>query len=546
MRLFNSATAMLWEQHNKVIRALKFSLPPLPQKAKRNTSISETLTPKEPLWSKRRKVGLIIGPILFLLTLLFLESDGLSSDAKWVLAVTLWMATWWVTEAIPIPVTSLLPVILIPISGAVEADVVVSAYGDSIIFLILGGFCIALAMEKWGLQKRMAIKILSIVGDRTHRIILGFMIATGFLSFWVSNTAAVMMVIPIGTAIVPQVANLSKKREIESLDPLEQSKLEKLIYFAIGYAGTIGGIATIIGTNSNVIFVGFIRSYYNVEIGFLEWMVFGVPLAAFLIVLVWIYLTRFAFPLKMKTLPGSDEIITKERKEMGSVSYEEKAVTIVFITTAFLWVTRSFLINPFLPAFSDAMVAVLGAISLFIIPSLKNRGKSLLDWEVGKDIPWGVLILIGSGLALAVSFLDTGLSNWIGSQLTAVDGLPLLLVVLIVCTFVLFVTEFTSNVATATLVLPILASLALALNIHPFALLIPGAVAVNFAYMMPIGTPPNAIIFATGKIKITEMIKVGFWLNVGTLMVIVLLSYYYLPLVWDIDFDVIPSNFINN
>ncbi|ADC49167.1 sodium:dicarboxylate cotransporter DASS family [Alkalihalophilus pseudofirmus OF4] len=490
-------------------------------------------------YSKAQMIGLILGPALFLLTILFFSPEGLSFEARAVLAITLWVATWWITEAIPIPATSILPIFLLPITGALDGGTVTSAYGDDIIFLFLGGFFIATAMEKWNLHKRMALAIIAFIGTSTQRILLGFMIATAFLSMWVSNTAAVMMMVPMGLAITAQVAAALKGKPEERDLP----KFEKALIFGVGYAGTIGGLGTLIGTPPNIILAAQAQQLFDVEISFARWMMVGVPVVILLLVSAWMYLGRVAFKMSITGLPGGKNLIQSERSKLGKTSFEEKAVAAVFSFAAFMWISREFIWVDLVPELRDGMIAVLAAVMLFVIPTSRKFGSRILEWKDSRDIPWGVLLLFGGGLAIAAGFRETGLSDWMGTQLTVLDGLHLIVMIAATALFVLFLTEITSNTATATMIIPVVASLALALNIHPFALMIPCAMAANCAFMLPVGTPPNAIIFGTGKLKIIEMVRVGFLVNLIAAVLIVLAVYFMVPLFWGIDLNVVPAGF---
>jgi len=490
-------------------------------------------------YSRAQTVGLLLGPLLFVITLLFFDPEGLSYEARAVLATTLWVATWWITEALPIPGTSLLPVVLLPITGAVDSAAVTSAYGDDIIFLFLGGFFIATAMEKWNLHKRMALAIIDFVGTSTQRILLGFMIATAFLSMWVSNTASVMMMIPMALAITAQVATALKGTPEERDLPV----FEKSLIFGVGYAGTIGGIGTLIGTPPNIILAAQARQLFDVEITFASWMMVGVPVVILLLSIAWVYLGRVAFRMRIKELPGGRRMIHEERKALGRISFEEKAVASVFAFAAFMWITRGFIWADLLPEIRDGMIAVFSALVLFAMPAKSHLARRVLDWRDAVKIPWGILLLFGGGLAIATGFRETGLSEWIGTQLTILDGFHLLVIVTCATMLILFLTEITSNTATATMILPVVASLALALNIHPFALMIPCAMAANCAFMLPVGTPPNAIIFATNKLSIMDMVRVGFLMNVIAVLMIVLMIYFLVPVLWSLDLSVVPEAF---
>lgn len=540
-----SAWDMLWRSHREAKRLLLFAMPVRAGKDA-GLKINSEQTMKEekpPSYKTPQKIGLLLGPALFFAVLLFFFPEGLSYEGRMVLATTLWVAVWWITEAVPIPAASLLPIVLLPLTGALEGAAVTSSYGDPIVFLFLGGFLIALAMERWNLHKRIALNIISVVGTSTSRIVLGFMAATGFLSMWVSNTAAVMMMLPIGTAIIHQVSAVikSERKDLAA----EEAKFSKALIFSIGYAGTIGGLGTLIGTPPNIILAANIKKLYGVEVSFGGWMAFAVPVVVILLVAVWLYLTKVAHPIKMKELPGGKELILEEKRKHGKMSFEETMVLLVFGFAAFMWVTRTFLWDDKIPGIDDTMIAIFAASLLFLIPSL-NKGGRVLDWSVSKDLPWGILLLFGGGLALATGFKETGLAEWIGGRLTVLDGFNFVVIVIISTALVLFLTEITSNTATATMILPVLASLALALNVHPYALMVPAAMAANCAFMLPVGTPPNAIIFASGKLKISEMVRTGFVINIFTLILIVGAVFYILPHLWGVDLTVFPDNLKSN
>jgi sodium-dependent dicarboxylate transporter 2/3/5 len=492
-----------------------------------------------PGYTPARLTGLILGPALFVAAMLFFNPEGLSPEGQAVLAVTLWVATWWITEAIPIPVTSLLPVVLMPLTGALEGDLVVSAYGNDIIFLFIGGFTLAIAMEKWNLHQRIALSIVSAIGTSPKRIVLGFMVATAFLSMWVSNTAATMMMIPVGLAVVYQAAHTLRGGKHAA----ELPKFEKSIVFGIGYAATIGGLGTLIGTPPLAILAATVGELFGETISFGQWMMFGVPIVILLLAFTWFFLTNVSFKVRFKHLPGGAELIRSEQKALGAMSYEEKAVLAVFLGVAFLWVTRSFIWENVLPGISDGIIAIIATVILFTLPTRRTDEKRIMQWEDSKKIPWGILLLFGGGLAIAAGFVETGLSGWIGEQLRALDGVNVILIILLATALVLFMTEITSNAATATMILPVMAAFAIALGVHPFALMVPCAMAANCAFMLPVGTPPNAILFGTGKVTIMEMVKTGFWLNIAALILIVAAVLYVLPVLWGIDLMSTPAAF---
>ncbi|WP_394191901.1 SLC13 family permease [Paenisporosarcina quisquiliarum] len=535
----------LWDKHDEVKDMLRFFTSTNDSnmaKGIRNEDLSGHEDPGDNRsYTKSQLTGLILGPLLFALIMLFFTPDGLSPEAKGVLASTVWIATWWITEAIPIPATSLLPILLFPLTGALEVKAVTSAYGDETIFLFMGGFMIALAMEKWNLHKRIALTIISAIGTNTDRIILGFMVATGFLSMWISNTATAMMMVPIGLAIIYQVQEALK--DDPTIDTTKENfGFGKALMLGIAYSASLGGIATLIGTPPNTLLAGAVNKLYGIEISFAQWMLFGVPLAWIFIIIAWVYLVKVAYPLKLKQLPGGQAVMRKEKEKLGSASYEEKIVFIIFVLAALAWITRTFLLVQFLPSLTDAMVGLTAALLLFIIPAKTRKGDHLLDWNTAVKLPWGILLLFGGGLAIAAGFTASGLSEWVGSQLTALQGIPVLVVILIVTAFVIFLTEITSNTATASMMYPIMASLAVALGIHPFALMIAAGLAASCAFMLPVATPPNAVVFGSGYLRIPDMAKAGFALNIIGIFLVGLSIYYYLPLVWDIDIFTVPES----
>ena len=524
----------LWSESKKTKYLLKF----FSAKDLKNASTGG-LPPEEPgvkSYTSVQLIGLFLGPIFFILTLLFLQSESFDSKGIFVVAAALWIATWWVTEAIPIPATSLLPLVLFPMGGIMGNQDTASFYGDDIVFLFLGGFLLAVAMEKWNLHTRIALSIIKAIGTTTATILLGFMISTALLSMFVSNTAAVMIMIPIGLAIIKEAHALSTPQVQNDV-----KLFEKALVLSIGYAGTIGGLGTLIGTPPLIILAGQMKQIFDVELNFAQWMLIGVPVVIVMLGLAWAYMNFFQFKHGMKQLPGGRKIIVDELEKLGKITREEKWVLAVFILAASLWILRGFFFDrfAFTELLGDGSIAMFAAVLLFIIPSKKQNGR-VLDWGVAKDLPWGVLLLFGGGLALAGSIVETGVDLWIGEMLSGVGGVPLILMITIVAVLILFLTEFTSNTATATMILPVLAGLAIALDVHPLALMIPAAMAANCAFMLPVGTPPNAIVFGTGKVSIGEMMKAGFGLNVIAALIIIVVVYLWVPVVYGIDLLTFP------
>lgn len=468
----------------------------------------------------RKRIGLIIGPFLFCIVFFSSPFEGLSAEANAVLASTLWIASWWLSEALPISATALLPIVLLPLTGGASIGQTTAAFGDKMLYLFVGGFIIAIVMQKWNLHRRIAIGIISAVGTNTRLIVLGFMLATGLLSMWISNTATTLMMVTIGTALIAEVKELTGK----------SGKLFfKALLLGIAFSASIGGVATLVGTPTNPIFVSIASKLYNQEFSFASWMTFALPFSLIMLWFCWVVLTRLVFPLHKVEMPIGIEMIEKERKNLGKISQEEKAVALVFVLTAILWITRSFLLSQFIPGINDTVIAIGAALTMFIIPSKKRKGKPLLTWNEAEKLPWGVIILFGGGLSLAAAFQSSGLAEWLGIQLAGVKELPLFLTILIIALVVNFLTEVTSNVATASIMLPVLASLADAIGVHPFLLMVPATMAASCAFMLPIATGPNAIVFSSGELKMNDMVRAGVWLNLVSSLLISLLVYLLLP-----------------
>lgn len=541
--LLRSMWTGLWKLHHQAKDLFMFSSSHSGSSAQ-SYSESETANQSDPdpSYDKRKGIGLLLGPLLFLATLLFFRPEGLSQEGLAILASTIWIATWWITEAIPIPATSLLPLILFPLTGGLSGDLTASSYGDNTIFLFMGGFLIALAMQKWNLHKRIALFIISAIGTSTERIILGFMVATGFLSMWISNTATSMMMVPIGMAVIFQVSEQLKKDGKEVTD-VYQFNFGKAIMLGIAYSASIGGLATLIGTPPNTIFAAVVEQTYGIEISFARWMLFGVPIVIIMLFGTWYYLIKVAFPMKIRELPGGKEVIRKEKKALGRMGTEEKIILTVFTLTALAWISRSFILSELNPNINDTIIAMTAAILLFLIPSVSKKGDFLLDWNTAKGLPWGILLLFGAGLAIASGFQESGLAKWIGNRLTILEGINLFLILAIVVALVIFLTEITSNTATATMMFPIMASLASAISVHPYTLMIGAGLAASCAFMLPVATPPNAVVFGSGYLRIPDMARAGFWLNLASVIIVTLAIYFYMPMVWGIDITSFPDTF---
>ncbi len=515
-----------------------------------------------PRWTQggqgRRRVGLLLGPAVFALFLALRPPADLDPAAWHTAAVGLLMAVWWVTEAIPIPATALLPLVLFPVLGILDVSAAASPYANPIIFLFLGGFLLAGAMQKWELHRRLALTVVMALGTRPHRLVLGFMVATAFLSMWVSNTATAVMMMPIGLSVVELVAPKTESGDLGQLN------FGTALMLGIAYAASVGGLATLIGTPPNALLAGFMSETYGVEIGFAQWMMVGLPLTAVALPLVWLLLTRVLFPIRIREIPGGRSAIGAELRKLGPVAPAERRVGVVFVLTALAWITRP-LLDSAIPGLNDTSIAMAAALALFLVPaggrrraavagdavahgaggpagtSDPARGGALLDWDTARGLPWGVLLLFGGGLSLAHAVTTTGLAEWIGSALGVLHAWPTVLVVVAVTTVIVFLTELTSNTATAAAFLPVLAPLAVAVGENPLMLVLPAALGASCAFMMPVATPPNAIVYGSGYITIPQMARAGLVLNILFIVLVTVLAYTLVPAAFDVVPGTIPG-----
>ena len=482
------------------------------------------------LKSKIQWLGLIAGPALasisyFLMPESYLDVNGNSiefaSAGRVTLSVLVLMAVWWLTEAIHISATALLPVVLFPLLGATTVEAATAPYSHPLVFLVLGGFLIAIALEKWRLDRRIAYNTLRLVGCDPINMIGGVMLVTAFLSAFVSNTATAAMMLPIAMSVI-ELASKSEK---------EESNFNVAMLLGIAYAASIGGIATIIGTGPNAFLVGFISEEYHRELSFTGWLPIGLSVTLLFLPLTWIILTKILYPVANDPIEGGAEMIETGLKELGPVSKAEKLTLMVFLIAAFLWTFRPLLAG--LLAFkglTDAGISMFCALLLFIIPvNLKER-RFLLDWEAAAKIPWGILLLFGGGLSLSSAVQNTGVAEFIGSHAGLLTALPAFMHILLVTFTVTALTELTSNVATTASFLPILASLAPALKIDPYSLIVAATLASSCAFMMPVATPPNAIVFGSGKLKMAQMIRAGIWLNLVGVILVSMIALVLVPI----------------
>ena len=477
------------------------------------------------------RIGLVLGPILGLLTWVlvpegYLSPDGpvpLGAAARAAAGAGVWMAVWWLTEAIHISATALLPLVLFPLSGALPMEETAGSYGNPLIFLFLGGFVLSLSMQRWGLHRRIALHALRISGEGTAGVIGGMMAITATLSMWVSNTATVVMMLPIAASVVEQM--LAGREGSAS-----GTNVRVALMLGIAYAASIGGIATLIGSPPNLLAASFISETYGRKISFVEWMTIGLPLVLIFLPATWYLLTKKLYPLEVTTIPSLPRHSREELRRLGPMSRGERVTMLVFSFAVLLWIFRPLIVafevnggTPF-SGLSDAGVAMLAAMLLFAWPVNLKEHEYVMSWGEMKELPWGVLILFGGGLALAAAIEGNGLAQYIGSQLSGLAILPTIAVIGGVVLVIIFLTELTSNTATTAAFLPILAGIAPVLGIESTELLIPAAIAASCAFMMPVATPPNALVFATGAVEMRHMVRAGFWLNVIGVILVTLLA----------------------
>lgn len=473
-----------------------------------------------------------VSTLLIFVFLCFLDPpEGLSQAGWYTAAVALLMAAWWVGEVIPIFATALLPLVLFPILQIASISDTAAPYAHPMIFLFMGGFILAISMQRWNLHKRIALNIIAFIGSKPRNIIVGFIIASAFMSMWVSNTAATIMMLPVAISVIELTKNSNKSTEFE----LQQFKNFGLVLMlAIAFSASVGGLGTVIGTPTNALLIAFVNDAYGIEISFVEWMMVGVPVIIFGLPIIFYTLANVIYPVKLKELPGGKEYLQMELKKLGRMTAPEKKVTVVFILVALMWLTRPLLSN-FIPGLSDAGIAIFGALILFVTPSKSTSAHFLMSWKDTEKLPWGVLILFGGGLSLAGAIQGTGLAEWIGGYFDVLGGWPVLLIIFSISLVIIMFTEMASNSATAAAFLPIMGSVAIVLGLHPLLLAIPVAVVASCAFMLPVATPPNAIVYGSGLITIPEMAKAGFLLNILFALLVTLLAYYLFPLILGID-----------
>ncbi|MGI9309806.1 MAG: SLC13 family permease [Gammaproteobacteria bacterium] len=475
-----------------------------------------------------QRIGLVLGPaagllLYFLLPEQYLDEAGvetvLGEDARWAAVVGLWMAIWWLSEAIPVYATALLPLACFPLAGVLSIKQAASSYGHELIFLFLGGFIVALAIERWGLHRRIALTALKPVGANPRMIVAAFMCIAAGMSMWVTNTATTIMLLPVALSV------------IRLLPDSGRSDFAVCLLLGIAYAASIGGVGTIIGTGPNLFVVSFIKEQLGRSISFVRWMQFGVPLVLVFVPCVWLVLTRIVFPLSSEAVDGTEEALLAARKDLPSVSKAEKMTLLVFVCTALAWVTRPVLnqlsVAGHMPlgGLTDSGIAVIAALVLFVTPVNLARREFLMNWETAQTLPWGLLILFGGGLCLAAGLDSSGFSGFLGSRAAVFAGLPSWVIIMLVTAIMIFLTELTSNVATTATLVPVLYAVAIGLKMDPLLLILPAGIAASCAFMLPVATPPNAIVYGSGEVELPQMSRAGLLLNMLGVVIITLLTY---------------------
>ena len=466
--------------------------------------LTVTATPDKTL-SFIRSIGLVLGPLLAI-GILFLPAPEAMPSAAWrMVALTAWMVVWWLTEAVALPATAMLPLVLMPLLGIQEMKQTTANYAHPLIFLFLGGFLLAAAMQRVGLHRRVALHIVKAVGTTPSRIVLGFMLATAFLSMWISNTATTIMMFAVGLSVIDLISERTEDRQMVK-------NFGVALMLAIAYSASIGGVGTLIGSPPNALLASFLQSTYNVEISFANWMLLGIPVVLIMLPITWLLLTRVLFPAKDIAIDDPKGVVEQQLSALGQMSRGERLVGLVFLCAAASWIFRKPLVNLTGLPINDSIIAMTAALLLFAIPLSRRRGEFALDWNVARDLPWGILLLFGGGLALAGGFSATGLAEWIGNSVTDLKVSTVILV-LVISIAIVYLTEITSNTASTATFLPILGAVAVGLSLDPVILTVPVALAASMAFMMPVATPPNAIVFAYEDMKLGDMVRAGMVLN---------------------------------
>jgi sodium-dependent dicarboxylate transporter 2/3/5 len=477
--------------------------------------------------SRSQLIGLALGPTLFLLIILSEAPEELSQAGWAAAAVGIWMAIWWATEALHIAVTALLPIVMFPLLGIATIEATVAPYSAKVIYLFLGGFIIAFAMQRWNLHRRIALNILQHAGGNGRSLVGGFMLVSALISMWVMNTSTTMMLLPIAISIITVI-----HKTVDGLDAAAKKDFQYSLLLGVAYGSTIGGMATLVGTAPNAMFAQFMKDNHQTDIAFSDWMMIGLPLAAVMLPLAWIALTRIVFKVDFVTSGEGRAALRKMKSDLGKITVPEKRVALIFALTALAWIFRKLLIKlPGLGALDDSLIAIAGDILLFVVPRGEKSDALLLRWQYAEKLPWGVLVLFGGGLSLAAAVSTTGLATWLGTSLQSIGTLPLIAIVIIIATLIIFLTELTSNVATTVTFLPVVGAIAIGAGYDPIVLAVPVTLAASCAFMLPVATPPNAIVFGSGMLTIPRMAKAGIALNLIGIVLVSAVAYKLAPLV---------------
>ena len=470
-----------------------------------------------------KTIGFWLGIVSFLLVLYLPNPEGLSSEGRVTAAVFLLMGIWWAFEAIPLQVTALLPLILFPLLSVEEIAVISREYMNKVQFLFAGGFIIALAIQKWNLHKRVALNILKFSGLNSRGIVASFMVASAILSMWVMNTSTAIMLLPVGISVIKVISDT-----VNDISDNQKFNFQLCLLLGIAYAASVGGIATPIGTSPNGVLIQFASNNYDYDIGFANWISIGLPITLGLGPLIWIFLTRIIFPVNFSATQESKEKLNSMLKELGPMSNEEKKVIVVFLITAFFWIFRQLVDNlPGLSLLDDSVIAITGAVSLFFINESNNKNKLLIWDDVQSGFPWGLIFLFGGGMALAYVVNDSGLALWLASLIPSETYFWIILLTVIV--MVVLLTELTSNLTTTITFLPVVASVGLNMGIDPLLLILPLTISASCAFMLPVATPPNSIVYASNLIPIQKMVRAGIFINISSILYIFIISYFLIP-----------------
>jgi len=468
---------------------------------------------------------MFLGPLIAGLMLLAGPPDGLSSSGWMTASVGILMAVWWATEAVPIAVTALLPIVVFPLLGIASIQDTTAPYANKVIYLFLGGFIVAFAMQRWNLHRRIALAVLQHVGGNGRSLVGGFMLASAVISMWVMNTSTTMMLLPIAVSIIGVI-----HKTVGGLDDAAKEDFQYSLLLGVAYGATIGGMATLVGTAPNAMLAAFMQETYGTEIDFSSWMLVGLPLSAMLLPFAWVVLTRVAFKVNFKTSVEGKAVLRRMKEELGAITVPEIRVAIVFVLMAATWVLRPLLVKlPGLSALDDSGIAMAGGIALFLIPSGDKSDPILLRWTYAERLPWSVLILFGGGLTLAGAVTRTGLAEWLGGSLQTIGALPLFALVILAATMIIFLTELTSNIATTATFLPVVGAIAIESGYDPIVLAVPVTFAASCAFMLPVATPPNAIVFGSGMLTIPKMVRAGMMLNMVGIVLVSLVAIFLAP-----------------